>query len=105
MKNIINLVLDKDSFFEVHELWAKSIICGFGRLDGYSVGIVGNQPNYLAGAIDCDAAIKASRFVRFCDCFNIPLVAFVDVPGFYPGHEAGISGDNKKRRKAFICLL
>ena len=85
MKNIINLVLDQESFFEVHELWAKSIICGFGRLDGYSVGIVGNQPNYFAGAIDCDAAIKASRFVRFCDCFNIPLVAFVDVPGFYPG--------------------
>ena len=85
MKDVIIRVLDRGSFFEVHESWAKSIICGFGRLDGYSVGLVANQPNYFAGAIDCDAAVKASRFVRFCDCFNIPIVAFVDVPGFFPG--------------------
>ena len=87
MKEITGMVLDKNSFFEIHELWAKSIICGFGRLNGYSVGIVANQPKYFAGAIDCDAAVKASRFIRFCDCFNIPIVAFVDVPGFYPGTE------------------
>ena len=85
MKEIVHIVIDKNSFFEVHELWAKSIICGFGRLNGYSIGIVANQPEYFAGAIDSNAAIKASRFVRFCDCFNIPIVAFVDVPGFYPG--------------------
>jgi propionyl-CoA carboxylase beta chain len=85
MKEITRRVLDKNSFFEIHELWAKSIICGFGRLNGYSVGIVANQPKHFAGSIDCNAAVKASRFIRFCDCFNIPLVSFVDVPGFYPG--------------------
>ena len=92
MKEITERVLDRNSFFEIHELWAKNIICGFGRLNGYSVGIVANQPKYFAGCIDCNAAIKASRFIRFCDCFNIPIVAFVDVPGFYPGSEQEARG-------------
>ncbi|MEE9118015.1 MAG: acyl-CoA carboxylase subunit beta [Calditrichia bacterium] len=92
MKRIIEIVLDRTSFFEVHSLWAKSIICGFGRLDGYSVGIVANQPNYIAGAIDSCAAIKASRFIRFCDCFNVPIITFVDVPGFFPGTQQESSG-------------
>ncbi len=92
MKIIIENVLDRASFFEVHELWAMSIICGFGRLDGYPVGIVANQPKFYAGAIDNSAAIKASRFIRFCDCFNIPIIAFVDVPGFLPGTQQESSG-------------
>lgn len=92
MKVIIEKVLDNASFFEVHSLWAKSIICGFGNLDGYPVGIVANQPKFLSGAIDINAAIKASRFIRFCDCFNIPIIAFVDVPGFFPGTQQESSG-------------
>ncbi len=92
MKKIIKKVLDRASFFEVQSLWAKSIICGFGNLDGYSVGLVANQPKYLAGAINNNAAIKASRFIRFCDCFNIPIIAFVDVPGFLPGTQQESSG-------------
>ncbi len=92
MKTIIGKVLDKESFFEVHKLWAMSIICGFGRLNGYSVGIVANQPKFYSGAIDNSAAIKASRFIRFCDCFNIPIIAFVDVPGFLPGTQQESSG-------------
>ena len=87
MKDIIKRVIDKGTFFEVHESWAKSMICGFGRLNGHSVCIVANQPKHFAGAIDSNAAIKASRFIRFCDCFNIPIITFVDVPGFYPGTE------------------
>ena len=92
MTKIIQLVFDSDSFFEVHKLWAKNIICGFARLAGHPVGIVANQPLHLAGSIDVDAAIKASRFVRFCDCFNIPLIVLVDVPGFYPGVEQESKG-------------
>ncbi len=92
MKIILKHVLDKESFFEVQSLWAESIICGFGRLDGYSIGIVANQPKHHAGAIDNDAAIKASRFIRFCDCFNISIITFVDVPGFFPGTQQESSG-------------
>lgn len=92
MKIIIGEVFDKDSFFEVHKLWAKSIICGFAGLYGYSVGIVANQPKFFSGAIDNSAAIKASRFIRFCDCFNIPIIALVDVPGFLPGTQQESSG-------------
>lgn len=89
MKKIIQMVVDKDedgsSFFEVHELFAPNIIVGFARLNGQSVGIVANQPSKLAGALDIDSSVKGARFVRFCDCFNIPLVVFEDVPGFMPG--------------------
>jgi propionyl-CoA carboxylase beta subunit len=85
IREVINLIVDDGYFFEVQQYYAPNICIGFARLDGRSVGIVGNQPAYLAGVLDIDASIKAARFVRFCDCFNIPLVTFEDVPGFLPG--------------------
>jgi len=85
MKEIIRAVVDSRRFFEVQELYAQNIVVGFARLKGRSVGIVANQPAMLAGCLDIDASVKAARFVRFCDCFNIPLITFVDVPGFLPG--------------------
>lgn len=85
IRDIIVRVVDNGDFLEVQEQWARNIVCGFGRLDGRPVGIIGNQPKILAGTLDIDASIKAGRFVRFCDCFNIPLATFVDVPGFLPG--------------------
>lgn len=85
IKDIIEPVLDNHYFFEVMPHFAKNIVIGFGRLNGRSVGIVANQPAYLAGVLDIDASDKAARFIRFCDCFNIPLVTFEDVPGFLPG--------------------
>lgn len=87
IRDIIHLVVDDGYLFEVQEHYAKNIVIGFGRLGGRSVGIVANQPAHLAGVLDIDASIKAARFVRFCDCFNIPLVTFEDVPGFLPGVE------------------
>lgn len=86
MKDIIERVVDNGYFFEVMTNFAKNIIIGFARLAGRSVGIVANQPAYLAGVLDIDASDKASRFIRFCDCFNIPLITFEDVPGFLPGY-------------------
>ena len=85
MHNLINIVLDRKSFFEVHADYAKNIIVGFARMDGSPVGIVANQPAHLAGVLDIDSSIKGARFVRFCDAFNIPLITFEDVPGFLPG--------------------
>jgi propionyl-CoA carboxylase beta chain len=85
MKEVIAKVVDKGELLEVHKHWAPNIIVGFARLAGCSVGVVANQPNYLAGCLDINASIKAARFVRFCDAFNIPLITFVDVPGFLPG--------------------
>jgi len=85
MRDIITRVVDDGHFFEIQKDWAQNILIGFARLGGYSVGIVANQPAYLAGCLDIDASVKAARFVRFCDCFNIPIVTFVDVPGFLPG--------------------
>ncbi len=85
MRDVILRVVDEGDFMEVHEHWARNIVCGFARLDGHSLGVVGNQPKILAGTLDIDSSIKAARFVRFCDCFNIPLLSFVDVPGFLPG--------------------
>jgi propionyl-CoA carboxylase beta chain len=85
MKEIVRAVVDGQHFFEVQEHYAKNIVVGFARLNGRSVGIVANQPSVLAGVLDIDASIKAARFVRFCDCFNVPLITFVDVPGFLPG--------------------
>jgi acetyl-CoA carboxylase carboxyltransferase component len=87
MKDIIRRVVDDGQFLEVHEHWAQNIVVGFARLGGYSVGIVAQQPMILAGVLDIDASRKAGRFVRFCDAFNIPIVTFVDVPGFLPGVE------------------
>jgi propionyl-CoA carboxylase beta chain len=85
MKDVIRRVVDEAEFLEVHQRFAENIVCGFARLGGHSVGIVGNQPHSLAGVLDIDSSTKAARFVRTCDAFNIPLVTFVDVPGFLPG--------------------
>ncbi|MCW5960394.1 MAG: acyl-CoA carboxylase subunit beta [Pyrinomonadaceae bacterium] len=85
IREIINIVADDNYFFEVQEHFAQNIVIGFARLGGRSVGIVANQPAFLAGVLDIDASVKAARFVRFCDCFNIPLITFEDVPGFLPG--------------------
>jgi propionyl-CoA carboxylase beta chain len=85
IRELIKLVVDDQHFFEVQEHYARNIVVGFARLNGRSVGIVGNNPAILAGVLDIDASVKAARFVRFCDCFNIPLVTLVDVPGFLPG--------------------
>jgi propionyl-CoA carboxylase beta chain len=87
MHDVIRRVIDDGEFLEVHERWAANIVCGFARLGGIAVGVVGNQPSVLAGVLDIDASNKAARFVRTCDAFNIPLVTFVDVPGFLPGTE------------------
>ena len=85
MMELIHKVIDEGDFFEIGEAFARNIITGFGRIEGSTVGFVANQPMALAGVLDSDASRKAARFVRFCDCFNIPLVTFVDVPGFMPG--------------------
>ncbi len=85
MREVIFRVVDSGDFMEVHAHFAQNIVVGFGRMAGRSVGIVANQPLYLAGVLDIDSSRKAARFVRFCDAFNIPIVTFVDVPGFLPG--------------------
>jgi acetyl-CoA carboxylase carboxyltransferase component len=85
IKDIVLRVVDNGEFLEVHEHWAKNIVVGFARLNGYAIGVVGNQPKVLAGTLDIDSSTKGGRFVRFCDAFNIPLLTFVDVPGFLPG--------------------
>jgi propionyl-CoA carboxylase beta chain len=85
IRRAIELVVDDGEFYEVQEGWAQNLVVGFARLDGHAVGVVGNQPMVLAGTLDIDASVKGARFVRFCDAFNIPLVTFVDVPGFLPG--------------------
>jgi propionyl-CoA carboxylase beta chain len=85
MKAVIAKVVDEGDFLEIQPAWAANIVCGFARLGGHAVGVVGNQPSALAGVLDIDASVKAARFVRTCDAFNVPLVTFVDVPGFLPG--------------------
>jgi propionyl-CoA carboxylase beta chain len=85
MKQVIARVVDDGDFLEVQPGWAQNVVCGFARLGGHAVGMVGNQPSALAGVLDIDASVKAARFVRTCDAFNVPLVTFVDVPGFLPG--------------------
>jgi propionyl-CoA carboxylase beta chain len=92
MRDIIKSVADEGHFFEVHQNFARNIIVGFIRLNGYSVGIVANQPAFLAGVLDINASRKGARFVRFCDAFNIPLLVFEDVPGFLPGTEQEYGG-------------
>jgi acetyl-CoA carboxylase carboxyltransferase component len=92
MKKVIASVVDDGDFFEYFPRWAGSIVCGFARLDGQTVGIVGNQPMVLAGVLDIESAEKGARFVRTCDAFNIPLVTFVDVPGFLPGVDQEYGG-------------
>jgi propionyl-CoA carboxylase beta chain len=104
MKEIIKRVVDDGDFFEIHKDWAQNIIIGFARLGGYPVGIVGNQPAVLAGVLDIDSSCKAGRFVRFCDCFNIPLVTFEDVPGFLPGTAQEFGGIIKHGAKLLYAF-
>jgi len=92
MKDVIRRVVDDGDFFEVHEHFAKNLVVGFARMDGRSVGIVANQPAFLAGCLDINSSDKGARFVRFCDAFNIPLVTFEDVPGFLPGTDQEFGG-------------
>jgi propionyl-CoA carboxylase beta chain len=92
IKDVIHAVVDDGYFFEVHEHYAKNIVVGFARLHGRPVGMVANQPAYLAGVLDIASSIKGARFVRFCDCFNIPLITFEDVPGFLPGTQQEYGG-------------
>lgn len=102
--DVIDGVMDKDSFYEVHREYAENIVVGFARLDGRSVGVVANQPLSLAGVLDIDASIKGARFVRFCDAFNIPLVVFEDVPGFLPGTDQEWGGIIKHGAKLLYAF-
>ena len=92
IKEIIQRVVDDGQFFEIHEHWAKNIVIGLARMDGQSVGIVANQPAFLAGCLDINSSVKGARFVRFCDAFNIPILTFEDVPGFLPGTDQEFGG-------------
>ena len=92
IKQVISSIVDNGDFFEVHELFAENIVVGFARLNGRSVGIIANQPMYLAGALDINSSNKASRFIRFCDAYNIPLVTLVDTPGYLPGADQEHNG-------------
>ena len=103
MKEVINKIVDNEDFFEIQENYAKNIITGFARMDGYPVGIVANQPLVLAGCLDIDSSRKAARFVRFCDCFNIPIITFVDVPGFLPGTKQEYGGIIKHGSKLLFA--
>jgi acetyl-CoA carboxylase carboxyltransferase component len=104
IKDVLRRVVDSGDFFEVQEHWAQNIVIGFARLGGFSVGIVAQQPMVLAGVLDIDSSVKAARFVRFCDCFNIPIITFEDVPGFLPGlaqEHAGIIRNGAKLLYAY----
>jgi propionyl-CoA carboxylase beta chain len=104
MTEVIHLVVDEGDFMEVQPLHAQNIICGFARLDGQPVGIVANQPKFQAGVLDINSSIKGARFVRTCDCFNIPLVVFEDVPGFLPGTEQEFGGIIKHGAKLLYAF-
>jgi propionyl-CoA carboxylase beta chain len=104
MKDVIHVVVDDGYFFEVQEHYARNIVVGFARLGGRSVGIVANQPAMLAGTLDINASIKGARFVRFCDCFNIPLITFEDVPGFLPGTAQEYGGIIKHGAKLLFAF-
>src|SRR5690242_158310 len=104
IKDVIRTVLDDRYFFEVHATFAPNIVVGFGRLGGRPVGVVANQPLHLAGCLDIGASLKAARFVRFCDCFNLPIVTFVDVPGFLPGTAQEFGGIIKHGAKLLYAF-
>jgi len=104
IKEAIHSIFDDGYFFEVHEHFAKNIVVGFARLDGRPVGIVGNQPAFLAGVLDINASVKGARFVRFCDAFNIPLITFEDVPGFLPGTQQEFGGIIKHGAKLLFAF-
>ena len=104
MRDVVERVVDNGEFFEIMPHWGQNLLVGFARLNGRSIGVVGNQPDHMAGTLDIDASIKGARFVRFCDAFNIPLVTFVDVPGFMPGsaqEHGGIIRNGAKLLYAF----
>ena len=92
IKDVIHRVVDDGDFLEVHEHFAKNLVVGFARMDGRSLGVVANQPAFLAGCLDINSSVKGARFVRFCDAFNIPILTFEDVPGFLPGTEQEFGG-------------
>jgi propionyl-CoA carboxylase beta chain len=104
IKDVLHAVVDEHYFFEVHEHFAKNIVVGFARLDGRSVGVVANQPAFLAGTLDINASVKGARFVRFCDAFNIPLITFEDVPGFLPGTQQEYGGIIKHGAKLLFAF-
>jgi propionyl-CoA carboxylase beta chain len=104
MKDVIRAVVDDGYFFEVHEHYAKNILVGFARLNGHSVGVVANQPAFLAGTLDINASVKGARFVRFCDAFNVPLITFEDVPGFLPGTQQEYGGIIKHGAKLLFAF-
>ena len=104
IKDAVHSIVDDGYFFEVHEHYAKNIVVGFARLDGRPVGIVGNQPAFLAGVLDINASVKGARFVRFCDAFNIPLITFEDVPGFLPGTQQEFGGIIKHGAKLLYAF-
>src|SRR6188508_403750 len=104
IKELIHKVVDEGDFFEIQEAYARNIVIGFARMEGRTIGIVANQPMVLAGVLDSDASRKAARFVRFCDCFNIPLVTFVDVPGFLPGTDQEYGGLIKHGAKLLFAF-
>tara|TARA_R110001583_G_scaffold12326_2_gene54827 strand:- start:5204 stop:6757 length:1554 start_codon:yes stop_codon:yes gene_type:complete len=104
MHTVIKGIIDEESFFEIHKNYAENIIVGFGRLAGRSIGIIANQPMQLAGCLDSNSSIKAARFTRFCDCFNIPLLVLVDVPGFLPGTDQEWNGIIKNGAKLLYAL-
>ena len=103
IKEVINLVVDERSFFEVHEEFAQNIVVGFARLGGRSIGIIANQPAIMAGVLDINSSAKGARFIRFCDCFNIPLLTFEDVPGFMPGVDQEHGGIIKNGAKLLFA--
>jgi propionyl-CoA carboxylase beta chain len=104
MRDVIKAVVDDHHFLEVHKHFARNIVVGFARLDGRAVGIVANQPAFLAGTLDISAAVKGARFVRFCDAFNIPLITFEDVPGFLPGTAQEFGGIIKHGAKLLYAF-
>jgi len=104
IKDAIHAIVDEGYFFEVHEHFARNIVVGFARLDGRPVGIVANQPAFLAGVLDINASVKGARFVRFCDAFNIPLITFEDVPGFLPGTQQEFGGIIKHGAKLLFAF-
>src|SRR6185437_13545526 len=104
IKELIHKVVDEGDFFEIQETFARNIVTGFARMEGRTIGIVANQPMFLAGVLDSDASRKAARFVRFCDCFNVPIVTFVDVPGFLPGTDQEYGGLIKHGAKLLFAF-
>ena len=103
MKDVIRSIVDNGDFYEVHELYAQNILVGLARLDGRTIGIIANQPTVLAGCLDVNSSDKATRFIRFCDCFNIPMLTIADVPGYLPGSDQEWSGVIRHGAKLLWC--